>query len=110
MLLTTTDSLGDGYEIVEVLGLVSAGATEGVSVFSEFWAKIRNVIGGHVPSIDACLDQAASRAWDKLVEEAEGIGADAVVGLDMEVVVLPYRKGLMVHHCLAGTAVKTRRK
>lgn len=110
MLLTTIENPGDQYETEEVLGLVSAGAAEGVSIFSEFWVKIRNVIGGRVPSIDASLDMAAGRAWNKLTREAERIGANAVIGLDIEVVVVPYRKGLLAYHCLTGTAVRLRKK
>ena len=105
MLMTTTHGL-DGQRIVKYLGLVSGEAILGANVFRDFFAGIRDVIGGRSGSYEKVLRKAKEAALQDMAEQAQEIGAHAVVGIDLDYETIQIKEGgdmLMV--TATGTAV-----
>ncbi len=106
MLMTTTPGL-DGQRIVKYLGLVSGEAILGANVFRDFLAGIRDVIGGRSGSYEKVLRKAKEAALQDLAEQAQELGAHAVVGIDLDYETIQIKEGgdmLMV--TATGTAVQ----
>lgn len=80
MLLVTTD-LVSGKEISKTLGLVKGEIVQSKNVGKDFMAGMRNLVGGEVKSYTAMISEARSSATDRMVAEAEKLGADAIVGV-----------------------------
>lgn len=105
MLLTTTATI-EGRRIVKYLGLVSGEAVLGANVFRDFFAGIRDIIGGRSGSYEKVLRKAKEAAADDMVEAASDLGANAVVGVDFDYETIQIKEGgdmLMV--TVTGTAV-----
>jgi uncharacterized protein YbjQ (UPF0145 family) len=104
MIVTTTASV-EGRQIVAYLGVVSGEAVYGANVFRDFFASIRDVIGGRAGGYERVLKDGKDTALRDMIEEAEALGADAVVGVDMDYENIG-QSMLMVS--ANGTAVKLR--
>lgn len=107
MLLSTTSTL-EGHPIRNYLGLVSGEAILGANVFRDFFAGIRDVIGGRSGSYEKVLRKAKESAIEDMVEAAKDLGANAVVGIDFDYETIQIKEGgdmLMV--TVTGTAVVT---
>lgn len=105
MLLSTTSTL-EGHPIRNYLGLVSGEAILGANVFRDFFAGIRDIIGGRSGSYEKVLRKAKEAAIEDMAEAAEGLGANAVVGIDFDYETIQIKEGgdmLMV--TVTGTAV-----
>ncbi len=83
MQTVTTDQI-DGRRIVEYLGIVSGDAIVGANMFRDFFASIRDVVGGRVGGYEKALRGAKDAAFEDLIEEAQALGANAVVGVDLD--------------------------
>jgi uncharacterized protein YbjQ (UPF0145 family) len=83
MLVTTTDAV-EGRRTVEYLGIVSGECIVGANVFRDFFAKVRDVVGGRAGGYENALRGAKEAALEDVVEMAERLGADAVVGVDLD--------------------------
>ena len=106
MLVTTTNSL-DGHRIVEYLGLVSGEAILGANIFKDFFAGIRDIVGGRSAAYEQELRKAKRIALDEMVEEAEAMGANAVVGVDLDYETISAgQTGGMMMVSASGTAVR----
>jgi uncharacterized protein YbjQ (UPF0145 family) len=104
MIVTTTASV-EGRQIAAYLGVVSGEAVYGANVFRDFFASIRDVIGGRAGGYERVLKDGKDTALRDMIEEAEALGADAVVGVDMDYENIG-QSMLMVS--ANGTAVKLR--
>ncbi len=107
MLLTTTSTI-EGHPIRNYLGLVSGEAILGANVFRDFFAGIRDIIGGRSGSYEKVLRKAKEAAIEDMVEAAKDLGANAVVGIDFDYETIQIKEGgdmLMV--TVTGTAVVT---
>ena len=107
MLLSTTSTL-EGHPIRNYLGLVSGEAILGANVFRDFFAGIRDIIGGRSGSYEKVLRKAKESAIEDMVEAAKDLGANAVVGIDFDYETIQIKEGgdmLMV--TVTGTAVVT---
>ncbi len=107
MLLTTTSTL-EGHPVRQYLGLVSGEAILGANVFRDFFAGIRDIIGGRSGSYEKVLRKAKEAAIEDMVEAAKDLGANAVVGIDFDYETIQIKEGgdmLMV--TVTGTAVVT---
>ena len=105
MLLSTTSTL-EGHPIRNYLGLVSGEAILGANVFRDFFAGIRDIIGGRSGSYEKVLRKAKESAIEDMVEAAKDLGANAVVGIDFDYETIQIKEGgdmLMV--TVTGTAV-----
>lgn len=83
MLVVTTESV-PGRETVEALGLVRGSTVRAKHVGADIVASLRNLVGGEVREYAALLAGAREQAVDRMVREAERLGADAVVAVRME--------------------------
>jgi len=80
MILTTQDELAD-YEIYETLGLVRGNTIRARHVGKDIIAGLRSIVGGEVIEYTKMLAEAREQAIDRMIEEAQGLGADAIVCL-----------------------------
>ena len=83
MIVTTTSSV-DGRRIVEYLGLVSGEAILGANIFKDLFAGIRDIVGGRSAAYEQELRKAKQLATDEMIEQAELLNADAIVGIDLD--------------------------
>lgn len=83
MIVVTTDTL-EGKPVKRYLGLVSGEAILGANIFKDFFAGIRDVIGGRSAAYEAELRKAKDIAIQEMVEQAERLGANAVLGVDLD--------------------------
>ena len=104
MILTTTPTV-EGRTIVEYRGVVFGEVIEGVNFLRDFAAGIRNVVGGRSGSYEEELVNARNNAMRELESRAYQVGADAVVGIDIDYEVLG-ANGNMLMVTASGTAVK----
>jgi uncharacterized protein YbjQ (UPF0145 family) len=105
MLVVTTPSI-EGKKIVKYLGLVSGEAILGANIFKDFFAGIRDIVGGRAAAYENELRKAKEIAIDEMKEEAQAMGGNAVVGVDLDYETIHIGQAggmLMVSAC--GTAV-----
>lgn len=104
MLLTTTNTL-EGKRIVTYYGIVSGETIIGANIFKDFFAGIRDIIGGRSGSYEKVLREAKDIALKEMSEQAERMGANAVIAIDLD-----YESvgdtGSMLMVTASGTAVK----
>lgn len=106
MIVTTTNNI-EGRAVREYLGIVSGEAILGTNIFRDLFASIRDVVGGRSAAYEEELRRARDLAISELSEAAQQLGADAVVGVDIdyETIELGNHGGMMMVTA-AGTAVK----
>jgi len=83
MLISTTPSV-EGKKIVKYLGLVSGEAIMGANVFKDLFASIRDIVGGRAAAYEKELRKAKEIAINEMVEEAEKLGANAILSVDLD--------------------------
>jgi uncharacterized protein YbjQ (UPF0145 family) len=83
VLLATTHTL-EGKRIVAYLGIVSGDAIVGANIFRDLFAQVRDIIGGRAAGYERALQSAKQAALDDMVAAAEGLGANAVIGVDLD--------------------------
>ncbi len=104
MIITTTTSIED-RKITEYLGVCSGEAVVGANIFRDLFASVRDVVGGRSGSYEKVLADARRMALEHLEGQAAELGADAIVGVDLDYEVLG-DKGSMLMVVAAGTAVR----
>jgi uncharacterized protein YbjQ (UPF0145 family) len=104
MIVTTTDAV-EGRRIVQYLGIVAGDAVIGANLFRDFFASITDVIGGRSGSYEATMSEGRMEALRDLVDEARRLGADAVIGVQVDVEG-GLNNGSMMMVSATGTAVK----
>jgi uncharacterized protein YbjQ (UPF0145 family) len=83
MLLTTTPSV-EGRPVARYLGIVSGEAILGANLFKDLFAGIRDIVGGRSATYERELRRAKEVALKELTEQAQELGANAVVGIDLD--------------------------
>jgi uncharacterized protein YbjQ (UPF0145 family) len=104
MIVTTTNDI-EGRRIVQYFGLVSGEAILGANVFRDFFASVRDVVGGRSGAYERVLKSARDSAVEEMIDEAKARGADAVIGVDLDYEVIG-KEGSMLMVSASGTAVK----
>ena len=104
MILTTTPSI-EGRTISTYLGLVTGEAIVGANVFRDLFANIRDIVGGRSAAYERELARAREIAMEELQTAAQQLGADAVVGIDLDYEVLGSNNGMLMVS-ISGTAVR----
>jgi len=105
MLITTTPTI-EGKKIVKYLGLVSGQTILGANIFKDFFAGIRDIVGGRSASYEKVLKDAKEMAINDMIENAKNLGANAVVGVDLDYETISIsRGGNMLMVSASGTAV-----
>jgi uncharacterized protein YbjQ (UPF0145 family) len=103
MIVTTTPNI-EGKIITEYLGVVTGEAIMGANLFRDLFAGIRDIVGGRSAAYEKELRKARETALEELQQEALNLGANAVVGVDIDYEVLGERNGMLMVSA-SGTAV-----
>ena len=103
MLNTTTNNI-DGKEIKEYLGVVTGEAISGANFIKDLMAKLRDFTGGRSGAYEQELSKARNIAFDEMNQKAMEMGANGVVGIDLDCGVLGNSEIMMIS--VNGTAVK----
>ena len=101
MLLTTTNTI-EGKRITHYYGIVSGETIIGANVFRDFFASIRDIVGGRSGSYEKVLREAKDTALREMQEQAQSMGANAVIGIDLDYETV---NGSMLMVTASGTAV-----
>ncbi|MDO2949908.1 heavy metal-binding domain-containing protein [Aeromonas simiae] len=104
MILSTTPTL-EGKTILEYRGIVVGEAILGANIFKDIFAGIRDIIGGRSGAYEKELARARDIAFGELKERAMALGANAVVGIDIDYEVVG-QHGSMLMVSISGTAVR----
>jgi uncharacterized protein YbjQ (UPF0145 family) len=106
-MIVTTGPNVDGRQVVEYCGLVNGEAILGANIFKDFFAGIRDVVGGRSGAYEHSLRQARNTAIKEMMQAAKELGADAIIAVDIDYESLEINNGgnmLMV--AASGTAVR----
>jgi uncharacterized protein YbjQ (UPF0145 family) len=103
MLLSTT-SVIDGKQITKYHGLVTGQAILGANIFKDVFAGIRDIVGGRSAVYEKELRQAKDLAVQEMTEEARALGANGVIGIDLDYETIG-KTGSMLMVSASGTAV-----
>ena len=101
-LSTTTP---EGITRGQYLGVVNGEAVIGANIFRDMFASVRDVVGGRAGGYERALSGARDAAIEGLIEAAKELGANGVIGIDFDYVVLGETNGMMMV-AVSGTAVK----
>jgi uncharacterized protein YbjQ (UPF0145 family) len=103
MIVTTTPSI-EGKRITRYCGVVAGEAILGANLFKDLFAGIRDLVGGRSATYERELQRARDIAMDELRQRAQDLGANAVVGVDLDYEVLGQGNGMLMVSA-SGTAV-----
>jgi uncharacterized protein YbjQ (UPF0145 family) len=101
--VTTTPGI-DGKRITKYCGLVAGEAILGANIFKDLFAGIRDLVGGRSATYERELQRARELAISEMQERAQELGANAVVGVDLDYEVLGAGNGMLMVSA-SGTAV-----
>ena len=106
MILTTGPNV-DGRQVIQYCGIVNGEAILGANIFKDFFAGIRDVVGGRAGAYEKSLRQARNTALKEMMQAAKDLGADAIIAVDIDYESIEISNGgnmLMV--AASGTAVR----
>lgn len=103
MILSTTPQL-EGKTIKEYKGVVFGETIIGANIFKDLFASIRDIVGGRSGSYEKVLAEARETAMKEMADRAKMVGANAVVGIDVDYEVVG-QSGSMLMVSTSGTAV-----
>jgi uncharacterized protein YbjQ (UPF0145 family) len=104
-MLVTTTSVVEGRPVQEYLGVVNAQSIIGANIFKDIFAGLRDVFGGRSKTYERVLEEAKEDAMRELVERAQALGANGVVGVDLDFETVG-AGGSMLMVIATGTAVR----
>jgi uncharacterized protein YbjQ (UPF0145 family) len=104
MIVSTTDSV-EGRRVTAYLGLVTGEAILGVNIFRDLFSGLRDIIGGRAGGYQNALRDAREHAIADMTEAAKELGADAIIGVDLDYEVLGEKNGMLMVS-VNGTAVR----
>lgn len=102
MIVTTTPSI-EGHVIEQYLGLVTGEAIMGANIVRDLFASITDIVGGRSGAYEEKLQEGRNVAINEMISNARCIGANAIVGVDLDYEVV--REGMLMV-AVSGTAVK----
>ncbi len=103
MLVTTTHHV-EGRKVIKYIGLVTGEAIIGANIFRDLFAGIRDIVGGRSGAYESALREAKDYALEELEERAAKMGANAVIGVDLDYETLGKDQGMLMVSA-SGTAV-----
>ncbi|MGE5805025.1 MAG: heavy metal-binding domain-containing protein [Ignavibacteria bacterium] len=104
MLVITTPNI-EGKKIIKYIGLVSGEAIMGANIFKDFFAGIRDIVGGRSAAYEKELRTAKEIAVQEMVQQAQSMGGNAVIGVDLDYETISGGGGNMLMVSASGTAV-----
>jgi uncharacterized protein YbjQ (UPF0145 family) len=105
VIITTTPGI-DGKRIDRYCGVVAGEAILGANLFKDLFAGIRDLVGGRSATYERELQRARELALQEMKDRAQELGANAVVGVDLDYEVLGQNNGMLMVSA-SGTAVLT---
>lgn len=108
IIVTTTDSI-EGREVAEYCGIVAGEAIMGANIFKDMFAGIRDIVGGRSAAYEGELSSAKEMALNDMEERAKALGADAIVGVDLDYETISGKVTMLMVIC-NGTAVKLKQR
>lgn len=103
VIFTTTPTV-EGKRITAYKGVVTGEAIIGANIIRDIFASVRDIVGGRSESYELSLAEARNEAFREVEEEARQVGANAVVGIDIDYEVVG-QGGSMMMVAVSGTAV-----
>jgi uncharacterized protein YbjQ (UPF0145 family) len=103
MIISTTTVL-EGKPVSRYLGVVTGEAIIGANVFRDMFAVVRDIVGGRSATYEKGLAEARQVAMAEMEQRALELGANAVIGVDLDYEVLGQSNGMLMVSC-SGTAV-----
>ena len=103
MLMTTTSAV-EGKPVSRYLGIVTGVAIIGANVFRDLFASVRDIVGGRSATYERGLAEARETAMREMQDKANQLGANAVIGIDLDYEVLGQNNGMLMVS-VSGTAV-----
>jgi uncharacterized protein YbjQ (UPF0145 family) len=103
MLLSTTSRI-EGRPVSQYLGVVTGEAIIGANVFRDMFATVRDIVGGRSATYEKGLAEARETAMSEMQQRAQQLGANAVIGIDLDYEVLGQNNGMLMVS-VSGTAV-----
>ena len=103
MIHSTTPTL-EGRTITRYHGVVTGEAILGANIFKDFFAGIRDIVGGRSAAYEQELQRAREIAFEEMSHRAQSLGANAIVGIDIDYETLGQNGGMMMVS-VSGTAV-----
>ena len=103
MILSTTPTI-EGHTIKEYKGVVTGETIIGANVFKDFFAGISDIVGGRAGSYEEVLREAKDTSIKEMMQRAQTMGANAVVGIDIDYETIG-SNGSMLMVATSGTAV-----
>jgi uncharacterized protein YbjQ (UPF0145 family) len=101
----STTTVIEGRPVREYLGIVTGEVIVGANIFKDLFASVRDIVGGRSGAYESTLRDARKTALDEAAQEALALGADAVIGVDLDYEVLG-QGGSMLMVSVSGTAVR----
>ncbi len=103
MIITTTNQV-EGKKVTRYLGIITGEAILGANIFRDMFAAVTDIVGGRSSSYEKELGKAREIALDELEDWAEELGANAVIGVDLDYESFGKTNGMMMVSA-TGTAV-----
>ena len=104
MLVVTTPAI-EGKRVTKYFGVVSGEAILGANIFQDFFAGIRDIVGGRSAAYERELKKAKDIAIAEMVQQAQALGGNAVLGVDLDYETIG-ANGSMLMVSASGTAVQ----
>ena len=104
MIITTTNTI-EGKHINSYLGIVTGETIIGANLFKDLFASITDLVGGRSSSYEKVLREAKETALQEMEQKAASLGANAIVGVDLDYETLGKANGMLMVTA-SGTAVK----
>jgi uncharacterized protein YbjQ (UPF0145 family) len=104
MLVVTTPTI-EGKRVTQYLGIVSGEAILGANIFQDFFAGIRDIVGGRSAAYERELKKAKDIAIAEMIQQARALGGNAVLGVDLDYETIG-ANGSMLMVSASGTAVQ----
>ncbi len=104
MIVSTTNTL-ETHKVKQYLGIVTGETIIGANLFKDFFAGIRDIVGGRSGSYESVLREAKDTALKEMQYQAKVLGADAIIGVDLDYETVG-KSGGMLMVTASGTAVK----
>lgn len=104
MIVTTTHNV-EGRPVREYLGIINAQSIIGANIFKDILGGLRDVFGGRSKTYEKVIEQAKEDALRELAEKAQSVGANAIIGVDLDFETIG-GSGSMLMVIASGTAVR----
>ena len=108
-IIVTTASTIPNEDITEVLDIVSAEVVIGMNIIKDLFSKVRDVVGGRAGAVQDTLKDLKIQALDELRGEADSLGADAVICVDLDYSEFSGGGRSMLFLVANGTAVRLKK-